>query len=145
MRAGAYTGQQWQLPADSAAHAIGDLTAVTKNLILVIERDNLQGAAAQFKRIYPVDLNQVGADGFLVKRQAADLMRIRDPLNLGGQGTTFTFPFQTIESVIPLNERELGVLDDNNYPFSSARVPGQPDPNEFIVIRLDRPLQDFAR
>ena len=72
-------------------------------------------------------------------------MQIRDPLNLGGQGATFTFPFQTIESVIPLNERELGVLDDNNYPFSSARVPGQPDPNEFIVIRLDRPLQDFAR
>jgi len=25
--------------------------------------------------------------------------------------------------VIPLNERELGVLDDNNYPFSRARVP----------------------
>jgi hypothetical protein len=90
-------------------------------------------------------VNEVGADGFLVKHLVADLMQIRDPLNLGGQGATFTFPFQTIESVIPLSERELGVLDDNNYPFSSARVPGQPDPNEFIVIRLDRPLQNFAR
>ena len=67
-------------------------------------------------------------------------MRLSDPNNLGGQGTAFTFAFQTIESVIPLPERELGVLDDNNYPFSSARVIGQPDPNEFIVIRLDQPL-----
>ncbi len=34
----------------------------------------------------------------------------------------------------------IGVLDDNNYPFSNGRVPGQPDPNEFIILRLDRPL-----
>ena len=145
VRARVYTGRQWHYRLESAAHAIGDLTVVTKNLMLVIERDNLQGAAAKFKRIFLVDVNEVGADGFLVKRLVADLMQIRDPLNLGGQGPTFTFPFQTIESVIPLSERELGVLDDNNYPFSSARVPGQPDPNEFIVIRLDRPLQNFAR
>jgi hypothetical protein len=141
----AYTGRQWFYRLESAAHAIGDLTAVSKNLMLVIERDNLQGAAAQFKRIFLVNLDEVGADGYLVKHQVADLMQLRDPLNLGGQGATFTFPFQTIESVIPLSERELGILDDNNYPFSSARVPGQPDPNEFIIIRLDRPLQDSAR
>ena len=145
LRGGAYTGRQWQYRLESAAHSIGDLTAVTKDLMLVIERDNLQGAAARFKRIFLVNLEEVGADGFLVKHQVANLMQLRDPFNLGGQGSTFTFPFQTIESVIPLGERELGVLDDNNYPFSSARVPGQPDPNEFIVIRLDRPLQEYAR
>jgi hypothetical protein len=32
------------------------------------------------------------------------------------------------------------VLNDNNYPFSDGRTPGQPDPNEFILITLDRPL-----
>jgi len=47
--------------------------------------------------------------------------------------------------VIPLGNRRLGILDDNNYPFSSARNPGQPDPNEFIVIKLDRPIRSFAR
>jgi hypothetical protein len=124
---------------------MGDLTAVTKNLMLVIERDNLQGAAARFKRIHLVNLDEIGADGYLAKHLVADLMNIADPANIGGQDTPFTFPFQTIESVIPLSERELGVLDDNNYPFSSARIPGQPDPNEFIVIRLDQPLQLFAR
>jgi hypothetical protein len=42
--------------------------------------------------------------------------------------------------VIPLDNRRLGVLNDNNYPGSSGRTPGQPDNNEFIVIRLDQPL-----
>ena len=70
----------------------------------------------------------------------ADLLDIKDRHNIGGQGPVFRFPFQTIESVIPLGRRTLGVLDDNNYPFSSARVAGQPDPNEFIVIRVDEPL-----
>ena len=32
------------------------------------------------------------------------------------------------------------MLDDNNYPFSNGRVPGESDPNEFIVLRLDEPL-----
>jgi len=36
-------------------------------------------------------------------------------------------------------DRTAGVLNDNNYPFSSGRAPGQPDANEFIIIRLDRP------
>jgi hypothetical protein len=93
-----------------------------------------------FKKIYIVELGEVDDSGFLEKQEVADLLQIRDPENIGGQGPIFRFPFQTIESVIPLGSRRLGVLDDNNYPFSNGRVPGQPDPNEFIVIRLDRPL-----
>jgi hypothetical protein len=31
------------------------------------------------------------------------------------------------------------VINDNNYPGSS-RVPGEPDPTEFLQIRLDQPL-----
>ncbi len=77
-----------------------------------------------------------------MKELVADLLNIEDPHNIGGQGPVFRFPFQTIESVILLSHRTLGVLDDNNYPFSSARVAGQPDPNEFIVIRVGEPLFD---
>jgi hypothetical protein len=135
-----YTGRQWFYRLEAAGHAIGDFTAITDKRFLVIERDNLQGEAAAFKKIYVVDLNVVDRSGFLVKREVADLLQIADPHDIGGQGPVFRFPFQTIESVIPLSNTRLGVLDDNNYPFSSARVPGQPDPNEFIVIRLDRPL-----
>ena len=140
----AYTGRQWFYRLDSPSHAIGDLTAVNRRLHLVIERDNLQGEAAQFKKIFLVDLDESDGEGFLIKHDVADLLQIRDPHNLGGHGPSFRFPFQTIESVIPLGQRELGILDDNNYPFSNGRVPGQPDPNEFIVIRLDRPLARFA-
>jgi hypothetical protein len=135
-----YTGRQWFYRLEAVGQAIGDLTAITNTTFLVIERDNNQGAAAAFKKIYRVDLDDVDPNGFLVKHQIADLLNIADPDNLAGFGPVFRFPFQTIESVIPLSGRTIGVLDDNNYPFSSARVPGQPDPNEFIILRLDRPL-----
>jgi hypothetical protein len=42
----------------------------------------------------------------------------------------------TIESVIILDDRTLGVLNDNNFPSSSGRTPGLPDNDEFITIRL---------
>ena len=41
---------------------------------------------------------------------------------------------------MPLDSWRLLVLNDNNYPCSAGRTPGSPDPNELIVIRLDRPL-----
>jgi hypothetical protein len=87
-----------------------------------------------------MDRLSASKDGFLIKHEIADLLRIEDPRNLGGQGGLFTFPFQTIESVIPLSSRTLGILNDNNYPFSNGRTPGQSDPNEFIIIKLDRPI-----
>ena len=138
-----YSGRQWfyRMDADTATgQAIGDLTAIDDRRFLVIERESFEGAAAQYKRIFVVDLDEVDADGFLVKREVANLLAIRDPLNLAGGGAVFRFPFQTIESVIPPGRRTLGVLNDNDYPFSNGRVAGQPDPNEFIIIRLDRRL-----
>lgn len=135
-----YTGRQWFYRLEATGQAIGDFTAVTDERFLVIERDNFQGAAAAFKKIYIVNLGDLDDEGFLVKHEVADLLQIEDPHNIGGQGPLFRFPFQTIESVIPLSNTTLGVLDDNNFPFSNGRVAGQSDPNEFIVIRLDRPL-----
>lgn len=140
IKQGTYTGKQWFYRLEAVGQAIGDLTAITNTTFLVIERDNNQGAAAAFKKIYVVDLDEVDGNGFLVKHQIADLLNIADPDNLAGFGPAFRFPFQTIESVIPLGARTIGVLDDNNYPFSNGRVPGQPDLNEFIILRLDRPL-----
>lgn len=138
-----YTGRQWFYRLDApiqTGQSIGDMTAITKSTFVIIERDGGQGATALFKKIFKVDLNDVDPNGFLVKHEVADLLRINDPDNLGGLGPIFTFPFVTIESVIPLDNRRLGVLNDNNYPGSSGRTPGQPDNNEFIVIRLDQPL-----
>ena len=127
-----------------ATNAIGDLTQLDRHRFVVIERDNEQGAAARFKRIYLVDFRDVGPDGFLVKRLLVDLLDIADPAGISlpaepgdiGLGTDFAFPFQTIEDVLPLGGQRLLVLDDNNFPFSNGRHPGRADPNEAIVIRV---------
>jgi hypothetical protein len=142
--AGSVHAQKLVKFASLCADSIGDLTAVTDRFLLVIERDQAQGAAAQFKKIFLVDLAQVDATGFLIKFPVADLLQLADPLNLGRQGPLFRFSFQTIESVIPMGDSELGILDDNNYPFSNGRNPGVSDPNEFIVIRLPQPIVSYA-
>jgi hypothetical protein len=110
----------------------------------VIERDNNQGSAAALKEIYVIDLRRVGADGFLVKREVVDLLHIADPSRISlparpgdiGLGDPFAMAFVTIESVLPLDDDRLLVINDNNYPFSAGRNPGRPDDTEFIVIRV---------
>jgi hypothetical protein len=42
--------------------------------------------------------------------------------------------------VFVLDRRTLVVANDNNYPFSAGRRPGQPDDNELIQVRLPRRL-----
>ena len=52
-----YTGRQWFYRLDAAGNSMGDLTAVSPGRFLVIERDNLQGDAATFKKIFLVDFD----------------------------------------------------------------------------------------
>jgi len=141
-----YTTHQWWYRMESAGNAIGDLTAITDRRFLVIERDNNQAAAALFKKVFLIDLDNVDLQGYLVKHEVANLMALRDPYDLDSNASeVFTFPFTTIESVIPLSATHIGVLNDNNYPFSSGRTPGSPDNNEFIIIRLEQPLALFGK
>lgn len=138
-RAGAQTLEKFAaLPADTFAP--GPTSGQ-----FIIERDSGQGPTALFKKVFLVNLDDVDANGFLVKHEVVDLLSIADPHDVGGTGTgVFTFPFVTIESVIPLGRRRIGVLNDNNYPGSAGRTAGQPDNNEFIVIRLAQPLPAAA-
>ncbi|MDW8443789.1 MAG: esterase-like activity of phytase family protein [Acetobacteraceae bacterium] len=126
--------------------AIGDITAIDERRFLVIERDNGQGAAARFKRIFAIDLGEFDdIDGrrVLRKQPVVDLLDIRDPSDLDGDGlATFRFPFVTIEAVAIVDPLHIIVVNDNNYPFSTGRRAGVPDDNEFILLRLDRPLMD---
>jgi hypothetical protein len=129
-------------------NAIGDMTAINDNEYLVIERDNGQGEAARFKRIYAIDLRTRAADGSVSKRLVADLMAITDRDGITadeagalGLGAIFKFPFVTIEDLYPITADTLLVINDNNYPFSSGRRPGRaPDDNEFILIQLPQRL-----
>ncbi|MEA5509158.1 esterase-like activity of phytase family protein [Crocosphaera sp. UHCC 0190] len=127
--------------------AIGDLTAISDTEFLVIERDGKQGDPnnplfsdpAQFKRIYKININEVDQDGFVKKELLVDLLDIADPNNIGGNGTTdgiFTFPFVTIEAILPIDKNTLLITNDNNFPFSVGRTPGQADNNEFILVSI---------
>jgi hypothetical protein len=136
-----YTGKRWIYQLDSPDHAIGDAVTVDRNRLLVIERDNGQGADAKNKKIYLADKRDRDRDGKLDKTLVADLMNIANPRKIGGFGETFTFPFITIEDVVILDDRTLGVLNDNNFPSSSGRTPGKADNNEFITIRLTDSLR----
>ncbi|MGW0806429.1 esterase-like activity of phytase family protein [Nonomuraea sp. NPDC002799] len=145
LRKGAYTGRRWTYRLDDPAHSIGDAIAVDADRFLIIERDNLQGDAAKVKRVYLADLRDRDRDGAVDKTLVADLLDLADPRGLGGTPGTFRFPFQTIEDVVILNDRTLGLLDDNNFPFASGRTPGKPDDNEFITVRLTRGLKADPR
>jgi glycerophosphoryl diester phosphodiesterase len=138
-----YTGQRWRYRTEEPKHAVGDLTALGDGRFLAIERDGEQGEKARFKKVYLVDLGHTDSEGFLAKQEVLDLLNIRDPELISepghegdiGLGDPFTFPFQTIESVLPLREERLLILNDNNYPLSAGRNPDQPDDTEAIVVR----------
>jgi hypothetical protein len=142
LRAKRYTGRTWQYRTEDPRWVIGDFTALDRHRFVLIERDDFQGAQPDlFKRIFVIDLRDVGPDGFLVKRQVLDLMRIRDPRGITtaapgwiGLGDPFSFPLQSVETVLPLGHGRLLVLNDNNFPSSAGRFPGRPDDTEAIVV-----------
>ncbi|WP_250563076.1 esterase-like activity of phytase family protein [Sphaerisporangium fuscum] len=140
LRERAYTGRRWVYKMDDPADSIGDMVAVDRHRFLVVERDNLQGDAAKIKRVYLVDIRDRDGDGAVDKTLVADLLDLANPRGLGGFGPTFRFPFQCIEDVVILDDSTIGLLDDNNFPFSSGRTAGKPDNDEFITVRLSRPL-----
>lgn len=148
----AYTGDFWFYPLSIPTNSIGDMTAINDHQFLVIERDNNQGVDSAFKRIFVVDINDLADDGHTLKKTLlVDLLSIYDPNGITqaedgafGLGPIFKFPFQTIESVYPVDADTLVVVDDNNYPFSAGRRAGQSDDNEFILIGLPQPL-DLAQ
>jgi hypothetical protein len=135
-----YQGQIGFYRKDNPNNAIGDFTAINDNEYLVIERDNGQGSTAKFKKIFKVNLSQKDKDGYVSKEEAVDLLNIQDPNDLNQDGSnTFTFPFQTIEDVLVLDEKTILVANDNNYPFSLGRPPAI-DNNEIIILELEKPL-----
>ena len=135
-------------PLDARGTNIGDFQMMTATTGLVIERDGSQGDLNGFKRIFQIQLGATGAP--VGKQLAVDLMSIRDPFQISlpgqpgdvGLGTAFAFPYQTIEDVVVLGRRTLGVINDNNFPFSRGRHlgTGAADDSELIVIDVGRDL-----
>ncbi|MEH2367229.1 esterase-like activity of phytase family protein [Nostoc sp.] len=141
-----YSNQLRYYRLDNPSNSIGDLAVINDNEYLVIERDNNQGAAAKFKRIYKIDLSKTDSNGYVAKEEVADLLNIQDPNDLNEDGkTTFDFPFQTIENVLVVDKNTILVANDNNYPFSTGRPGNDPqnpviDNNEILQLKLEKPL-----
>ncbi|MCW2814900.1 MAG: hypothetical protein JWN84_2355 [Nocardioides sp.] len=138
-----FTGTWDRYRMESPAHAIGDHIAVNAHQFLTIERDNLSGPAAAFKRIYLVDDRDKNGDGYLDKTLLVDLMDLANPDRLGGPtaGTDpFTFPYVTIEDVELVDRDTIAVLNDNNYPATGGRGADVKDVNEYLEIDLPRRL-----
>ena len=142
---GRYTNKQWRLRMEHRANAIGDLIAVDEHRFIVIERDGGQGATARFKALFLLDLRDKDRDGYVDKTLLVNLMAVPDPREIGGDGAFFRFPFETIEGVVIVDDQTLAVVNDNNFPFSSGRNAGSPDPDEMILVRLDSPLGSARR
>jgi glycerophosphoryl diester phosphodiesterase len=141
-----YTDNTLYYKLENPAYAIGDLAVINDNEYLVVERDGGQGASAQFKKIFKIDLSKTDSNGYVVKEEVADLLNIQDPNDLNGDGkTTFDFPFVTIENVLVVDKNTILVANDNNYPFSTGRPGDDPqnpiiDNNEIILLKLENPL-----
>ncbi|WP_181871623.1 esterase-like activity of phytase family protein [Sphaerisporangium album] len=114
------------------------------NRAILIEREDDEGPAATFKRVYLIDRRKVDAQGFLVKTEVADLLNLRNPALIGsrtpgyGQGDPFKFPLQSVEALLPLPGNRILIAQDNNFPDSTGRVPGKVDATEMIIIGFPR-------
>ncbi|QDQ28421.1 hypothetical protein FNU76_19810 [Chitinimonas arctica] len=144
-----YTGKQFKYRLDDKGSNIGDFVLFNGTEGIVIERDGSQGDLQGFKKLFQITLGAAGE--YVGKSELANLLAIHNPDLIGGQaangdiglGNPFAMPFNTIENVVVIDPQTLGVMDDNNYPFSVGRHMGskRPDDSEFVLIRLAKPLR----
>ncbi|MGH3873191.1 MAG: hypothetical protein ACRDSR_17060 [Pseudonocardiaceae bacterium] len=53
-----------------------------------------------------------------------------------GLGARFTFPYVTTESVLPVRDDVLAIVNDNNFGSVGGRNPTLPDYTDFIEVRV---------
>lgn len=145
-----WTGRWWRYPLDANDQGVTELVGLGEvfgarcdGRFLAIERDNMQGDTARFKRVFEVTLG-TGATGAAMplqttKQLVADLLDVDNPRGLGGLGARFAFPYITTEALWPVDPHTLVLVNDNNYPATGGRGP-QKDVTEFIRLRLPMPL-----
>ncbi len=138
---GVYTGRTWAYETHQAANVVGDAFMTGRHEMLVIERDDFQGAASVMKRVYRIDLDRTDAEGYVTTTLVLDALKIANPNHLGsgdGYGTDdpFSLPVQSFETVVQLRDGRLLIANDNNYPGNDSRIAGTPDDTEMDVVDL---------
>ena len=136
-----FTGKRWTYRMSGPGTLVSDATALDRDRIIVTERDNEQGPAAAWKKAFLIDTP--GRKPVLAKEEIVDLLDIRDkdlislPARPGdfGLGDPFSFPYVTVEAVLPLGRNELAFVNDTNFG-STGRNPNLPDYSDFIVVKV---------
>jgi hypothetical protein len=140
-----FTGKLWRYRKEAPGNSIGDLIALNSHEFLVVERDTAAGPNARFKAVFKIDLKDRDKDGYVDKELLVNLLAIPDPKNVGGLGTYFPFSYETIEDLAVIDNHTIAVMNDNNFPNAGGRSTTVPDPNEYIEVRVDQPLDVDAR
>jgi hypothetical protein len=132
---------------DSGSNNLSDLVMISGTQAVVIEQDAEQNQAAQFKRLFLVDLSAKPARKTLL----VDLLNITDAASLStakafanpadsfGVGATFRFPYLDVAAVYPVNAQTLLIVNNNHVPFGLGRGKSA-DPTEYISVQLAQPL-----
>ncbi|GAB1819545.1 esterase-like activity of phytase family protein [Herbidospora sp. RD11066] len=144
VRTNAYTGKTWTFRVDDPGLFVGDAQVLDGKRLLLIERDNGMGQTSFVKKLIVTDLTKADANGVLPRHTAVDLMYLADPNGVStparpneyGVGAKFSFPLQSVESVLPLSGDRVVVANDNNFPGNDGRIPGRADDTEVIVIDI---------
>ena len=147
LRAERYTGRRFQYRVADPSYLVSDFTSLGDGRYVVLERDNFENTDARHKKAFVIDLDRVGPDGFLVKREVLDLLDIRDPELISpparpgdfGIATpadrTFKMPYVTIEAVLPEGRDRLAIVNDTNFG-SRGRNRSLNDYSDFIGVRV---------
>ncbi|MEH3053223.1 MAG: esterase-like activity of phytase family protein [Patulibacter minatonensis] len=137
-----YTAKTWQYRTDDPTGLVADAQALDSRHVLILERDDFEGAKAALKKVYLVDLHTTNPDGSLKKTLVVDLLKLANPgvttetPGVFGLGNPFSFALQSVESLRVTGKDELTLASDNNFPFSNGRRTGTPDDTELIEVQL---------
>lgn len=150
-----YSTRQWKYAFEEAGNVAADFQMLSATTGLVIERDDSTEGSdkvckdeprtdcftrpAKFKRIYKIDFAQTDADGFVKKVAFIDLTKIANPNRLAKRGPneeTFVLPHLGPEGLTVVDDKHIVVVIDNNFPYSSGRLLGQPDDNELTLLNI---------
>jgi hypothetical protein len=147
LRSERYTGRRFQYRVADPSYLVSDFTSLGGDRYVVLERDNFENTEARHKKAFVIDLDRVGPDGFLVKREVLDLLDIGDPSLIspparpGDFGIaspadrTFKMPYVTIEAVLPEGRDSLAIVNDTNFG-SRGRNRSLPDYSDFIRVEV---------
>jgi hypothetical protein len=144
---GALDNTRYVYPLDNAGNTLSEITPINDRDVLIIEQDANRGVSAKQKTIYLATL----ANGTVSKRAIADLLNITDSAKIAtnsafgrtagqfGLASPFKFPYD-VSGVYPIDGSTLAVVNNNHFPFSTARQSGVADPTELILLRLNTAL-----